>query len=246
MSARPLADLIGAHAGRPAFVMGGGESLPADLERAPRDCIYISANQHGCILRACDYIVAIDLFGARKLKMPDGSERTLRSFGVPVISVRREDADIRIFEKPTANSGASGAWVAWAFGCAPILIGGMDCYTGGTYFHDRKAVSTGKAVPLSGHKGRWETMLKVAPGAMIRAMSGPLIGLFPAYDPTEPVQLQTLPDQIKGTRGTVLRLTKRVAVGHSEFGPGECELSEGELRAAYRASAVEKPVRRAA
>lgn len=245
MNARPLADLIHAHAGRPALIMGGGDTLPADLARAPENCLFISANQHGCILRACDYIVSIDIFDGRKLKMPDGTERTLRSFGVPIISVRREDADIRLFEKPTANSGATAAWVAWVMGCAPILLGGMSCYIGGTYFHDPKAVSTGKAIQLSGHMGRWRKVIEVAPDGMFRAMSGPLTELFPVYDPAEPVRQHARPASIKGTAGKIVTLNKRITIGRMPVGPGEVELSDGELRYAHRHKAVE-PARRAA
>jgi hypothetical protein len=173
--------------------------------------------------------------------MPDGSERTLRSFGVPIISVRREDADIRIFEKPTANSGVTAAWAAWVMGCAPIITGGMTCYTGGTYFHDAKAVSSGCAIHLTQHLGRWSKLKEVAPDGMFRAMSGPLIGLFPAYDPSEPVRQPACPSGIKGTRGTIVRLTKSIPLGHCHAGPGEVELSDGELRRAHRENAIEKP-----
>lgn len=243
---RPLADLIHAHAGRPAFVMGGGDSLPKDLERAPRDCVYISANQHGCFLRTCDYIVAIDSWFKKDFKTPQGTTMRMRDFGVPVISVRREDADIRMFEKPTSNSGVSAAWVAWVMGCAPILIGGMDCYTGGTYFHDPKAQSSGRSVHLTQHLGRWAKLPQVAPDGMFRVMSGPLVGLFPAYDPAEAVRSPARPSAIKGTRGTVVRLNKRILLGHAQVGPGEYELSDGELRRAYLEKAIEKPQRAAA
>lgn len=245
MSARPLADLIHAHAGRPALVMGGGESLPADLARAPEGCLLISANQHGCILRTCDYIVSIDIFEGRKLKMPDGSERTLRSFGVPIISVRREDADIRLFEKPTANSGATAAWVAWVMGCSPILLAGMNCYIGGTYFYDAKAISTGKAIMLSGHLGRWQKLKAAAPDGMFRVMSGPLKELFPVFDPAEPVRQHARPAAIKGTSGVTVSLSKRLTIGRMAVGPGQVELSDGELRYAHRHKAVES-ARRAA
>lgn len=249
MNVRPLSDFIDIHRGRAALVMGGGPSMPAQLGREPEGSVYISANQHGCLLRPCDYIVALDHWGPkRRFRHPDGRELLLHELGAPVISVKREDAQIRIFEKPTANSGVVAAWVAWVMGCAPILLGGMDCYASGTYFHDAKALSSGTAVHVEGHLSRWQKLLQWAPDGMFRALGGPLTQLFREYDPAEPVEpIAARTGPLPGTAGHRIVLTKSIFLGRVRVPSGvELEMSAGELRAAHREHAVAKPQKVAA
>lgn len=251
MNARPLAEFIHAHAGRPALVIGGGASAPANAVRAPADAIVFSANQHGCILRAgkCDYIVACDEFGTRDQKRFDygGRKVTLRDFGVPIVSPRRIDADIMMFKIPIHETGPTAGWVAWLMGCAPILLTGMDCYVGGTYFHNPKALSTGTHVPESTHVGRWHELKQKAPDGMFRILGcPPLKGVFPEYNPSERVTMPARPLVVPEASGKRVRLQKDLHVGVQLPGGLEVELSEGELRRARVEGALAREAKRRA
>jgi hypothetical protein len=186
MISHPFSELAGAYSGRPAMVCGGAPCLVEDVKHAPADAMFLSANEHGCILRPCDFIVCCD-----------NIETKLRPYGIPIIA-KRKWADYRIFEKPVQNSGALAAWVAWALGCAPILVGGVEFYQGGTYHHDHSAKSSGKRVPLSHHLTMWRALLPAAPGAMIRPVSGPLTQIFPIYDSAEPICAPVPINEIRG------------------------------------------------
>lgn len=185
-----LRDLILAHAGRVAVVMGGGPSLPAQVKGLPDDCLWLSANEHGAKLRRCDYIVCID----------DIADK-VKPCGVPIISAQPW-ADVRLMERPAyPYTGMYACWVAWLLGCRLVLLGGMDLYAGPTYWHDGEAHSTAKARPYSGHLEQWRRVRLPVP---IRALGGPLIDVFGRYDPNEavpyvPADLQVLRSAASGT-----------------------------------------------
>lgn len=181
---RLMRELIHAHAGRPAVIVGGGESVQEQLLRCPDTAIHISANQHGCLARACDYIFCADAIEDKVFTRSDKSLYTLRVFGVPIISPR-PSADYWLFDQTLASSGVMAAWCAWVMGCAPIILVGMDCYQGGTYWHDKSALSSGRGIPLHRHIARWTALLNQAPGGQFRSMGGPLVGLMRLYDTHE-------------------------------------------------------------
>lgn len=160
-----------------------------DAERAPEDCVKISANQHGCLWKKCDFIVSIDNLARRPLEREDKSTYLLRDFNTPIISPRRDLATYRMFKQPTSSSGVSAAWCAWVMGCAPILLAGMSLYKEGkkaVYWHNKEAKSSGVLIPITNHFNRWEMMVREAGMIQLRVMSGPLLERYPAYDPNEP------------------------------------------------------------
>lgn len=171
----PISEHLCAHLGRTAVVCGGGPSLPAHLEQAPRDALYIAANGHLLKLRSADYIVCVDPL-----------EKQLRPLGVPLVSPRIW-ADIRVFAEPVASAGVSAAWVAWLLGCSPIVLAGMDCYTAApgekreTYFHSPRAVSTGLGQTLADHLHKWAKLFEIAPGARVSTLGGPTTARFATY-----------------------------------------------------------------
>lgn len=228
-----LSDLRGLHAGRPALVMGGGESLPKQAARAPEGCVYISANQHGCLLRACDYIVVCDDKPRAQFIGAGGQMVTIKSFGVPVISPRPSIAEYLMPKAPHNNSGVTAAWAAWVLGCAPILLAGMDCYRGAVYWHAPKAQSTGQHLQLSNHLVKWRTLASKFPQMMLRSMGGPLADVFPAYDPAEPVTgAPPGPDEFDAHKVMIVRAWRR-------FRPGQIvELTKAELAEAKRFRAI--------
>jgi hypothetical protein len=161
---RTVRELVHAHIGRPAVVLGGGVSLPKEIGNCPGkdEAVYLSANQHGAMLIECDYIVAHDKI-----------EEKIRPFGKPVVS-RHMWADYRIMGSIVASTGVETAWVARLMGCAPIYIAGMDCFAGGgTYFHDPSADNIGFSLAVEEHLRRWQTTLTKYP-AEYCPIGGPL------------------------------------------------------------------------
>jgi hypothetical protein len=228
---RALSDLIHAHAGRPGMAMGGGVSLPANVAAAPANTVFASANQHGAFLRRCDYIICCDDFSVKRFKHPDGRMVHLRDLGTPIISPRRGVADFWMTKAPINNSGITAAWVLWAMGCAPILLAGMDCFLGGTYFYDARAKSTGTHLALPHHLHKWQKLKAMLPTAPLRSMGGPLETLFPAYDPVEVFAPPADRAQVgRAVRGIMVRVLKTWPIGRVPLVPGlMVEVSENEL-----------------
>lgn len=233
---RPFSELIHTQIGRPGVAMGGGVSLPEQAARAPAGAVFVSANQHGCFLRPCDYIVACDDLSVRGFKHPDGRTVRIRDLATKIISSRRSMADYHVVNTPVNNSGMVAAWALWAMGCAPVLLAGMDCFQGGTYFHDRGGKSSGTHLQLVHHLNKWRKLRAAIPAAPLRSLGGPLLELFPAYDPAElfpaPIDRGEVERQVRGIRAKVLRAWP---MGHRPFAAGEeVELTQGELELGLR------------
>lgn len=206
---KTISDLIRAHVGRPAVVMGGAPSLPRDLDAlrawsegaAP---IHLSANDHAFKLPApVDYIVACD-----------NIEERLRVHGRPIIGPRHW-ADYRVLHQVVSNSAALACVVAWAMGCSPIVVTGVELYEGGTYFHDPNAHSVGKSAKVPQHLRRWRKLVESYVGVFVRPVSGPLLTLFPAFEPREvvmPADRASLIHSIIG--GSRVEITRDVADWH--------------------------------
>lgn len=194
-----LTKLVHAHWGRPAVVMGGGPTLPDDMAKCPQGALLISANEHGCKLTKCDYIVCCDEI-----------EKKVRPYNTPIIGTKLW-ADYRVFEKVVPNSGALACMVAWVMGCAPIIIAGCTLYQGATYWHSHGATSTGQLLTLDRHLARWSRLRDLFPNAMFRVTGGPLEALFPLYSDVEivhPIDPQhVMRDAVQGVRVTLARDT---------------------------------------
>lgn len=178
-------ELIHAHAGRPAFVLGGGPSLPKDFKQCPKGAVLISGNYHGCIMTRCDYVVSIEHM--------DETHAKLREYETPIVSPHR-DADYRIDYESVRTSGMEAARTAWILGCAPIVLGGMDLYQGAVeHFHRPERKHTYGRDGPGPHQPRklpkqldaWRAMRDRLVGSMFRVVSGPLSEVFPRYRPHE-------------------------------------------------------------
>lgn len=177
-------ELVHAHIGRAAVVMGGGPSLAKDIDRCPIGALYLSANDHGAKLlaerfdRRCDFLVALD----------DIRDR-LVPWRAPIVG-RYFWADYRILKfrlrNGLQNSAMAAAWLARLMGCAPIIIAGVDCYDGGAYWHAPKAESNGFTSTPKQHKASWREFVGLYP-AMYRVFGGALHGVAVErlYDATE-------------------------------------------------------------
>lgn len=200
------------HAGRPIVAMGGGPSLPADVARIRDAACWISANEHGAKLRPVDYLVCCDDIH-QALGVP--MQQHLGRFGVPIIG-RPQWCDYRFHD--IDYSGNSGMWAilaGWILGGAPVIAAGFDCYQqGGTYFHDRRAVSSSNGRELSDFMRRFESLREIVGADAVRVVSGPLLELWPQYDPGEVFPDYVVPDLLQSLRecGEVLVRFRRSAM----------------------------------
>lgn len=177
---RTLSDLVHAHVGRPAIVLGGAPCWPEDYERVRAwpdsvRAVVLAANDHAFRRPIeVDYIVACDNHMRERLVI----------YRRPIISPRHW-ADYRVLHQVVSNSAALAAVAAWVMGCAPIIVCGVELYAGDTYAHDPKAPSVGKTISVPQHLRRWEKLTAATPGAQIRPVDGPLLALWPRWDPLE-------------------------------------------------------------
>lgn len=238
-----LSELALAFAGRPALILGGGESLPAQAALAPANAVKFSANQHGALLMPCDFIVSCDDLAHKELERPrsmGGGVFRILDLKVPIISTRRSISTYFIPKHPINNSGCTAAWVAWALGCAPILLAGMDCFLGATYWHNAKADSTGKYVPFSHHYGNWLRLQELTPRAMYRSLGGPLADAFPAYNPEEEPVVATMEEVLPHISGKRVRILHHWPWGPKPWEPGQIvELNQGEFEVGTRKQKVQ-------
>lgn len=159
------APLLHAHRGRAAVIVGGGDSIKTSLPKCPADAIYIGVNDHGLrylkdhpeLGRRIELVVACDKIEERAradIGLP-GMKRDRQPWGLPVVS-RHCWGDYRLLKMPGTCSGMAAAWVARFMGCAPVILTGMDLYSGGRAYHDApKAKSSGFHVTDLEHLSRW-------------------------------------------------------------------------------------------
>jgi hypothetical protein len=170
-------DLRELHAGRPGGVLGGGPSLPGDLERLPEGCILISVNQHALRLVTADYLVFLD-DPRRSLEVQD----VLREFQGVQVSRRRGWGNVQLGgECPRwlgQYSGHVAAWLADWLGCDPVLLCGMDLYQGKDEYFYRPGQHRRRPGLEEALKG-WKKLKDVTPHPeRMRAVSGPLVEVF--------------------------------------------------------------------
>lgn len=186
----PFSHICGKYAGQPIVVMGGAPCLPADIEQIkhPIAC-WISANDHGYLLRGADYIVSVDqIHQGAQMRM----DAYMRQKGVTAPMITRWDhADYLLpTDIPAATQGNSGiraVWIAQMLGAWPVIITGMEFWRGGMYWEDPREPNH-----LHQNKGsdeyrdqNIETLLRNCDPEGIRVVSGVLEGAFKAYDPNE-------------------------------------------------------------
>lgn len=175
-----LSTLKDKYAGRPAAVLGGGPSLPADLERVPKDALLIAVNYHAFYYCEPKYMVYNDTPETNPLQ----------------VQAVREHRAIHVSPEPTSDvvfdvdvwtghfSSNTAAWFALWLGCDPVILCGMDCYQGEV---KHCAPSTYHSpmfeMPLDFYTRPWtEEGVNLLPHVeRMRVMSGPLVNIFGAY-----------------------------------------------------------------
>lgn len=168
------------YAGRAAAVLGGGPSLPDDLKRLPEGCLLIAVNHHAQRLVKPDFMVYNDHFEHLEAQL---QEAVLRG---DVTRVSPEPSSDIEFDVPVWTgfySSNTATWFALWLGCDPVILCGMDLYQGErAYFHEYEDLPHFH-LPLEHHIRPWiEEAKNLLPGwQRVRAMSGPLVGIFGAY-----------------------------------------------------------------
>ncbi len=154
-----------------------------------------SVNHHGALLGVAE-LAGADLLAIRRAAGDPFPERVQADYmvhkdvlarfwpvGLPVPPVcvsQRSDAALVIVDPPTVSlSSMLAAWVAYELGCCPIVLCGMDCYDGGTYWHEPDAKSNGNILTTAAHVERWRVQMgPVVPASFLRAASGPLVAVY--------------------------------------------------------------------
>jgi hypothetical protein len=206
---RTIRELVHAHVGRPAVVMGGGASLLPTLDQVPNPaaCIYISANDHGArALRArarsgevLAYVVCLDKIEDRCRREQRKDGRWGAPWNVPLISPHMF-GDYRVLGNRFMLTGITSAWLARLMGCDPIYLAGMDNYVGPTYFDNPTAHSTGRYSQPREHLQKWAAMFRHYPANYI-AGGQELRKYLPGMDhvaPPSPVPADRLQSEILG------------------------------------------------
>jgi hypothetical protein len=166
----------------PAAILGGGPSLVEDLKRLPAGCVLFSVNDHA--LHHCEphFLVHMD----NDFEKCTDLKHALDTFKGLVISPF-SNSDIAL---PTGwwdggFSSTLATWFALWRGYNPVILCGMDCYQGEVkYCHERPGFYHPVFdFPLENHLRAWRLAFKHCPHPeRIRAMSGPLVQIFGAYD----------------------------------------------------------------
>ncbi len=194
--------LIDRHHGKLAVIVGGGPSAPSDLKKIPgvAQAVIISANVHAFKLRLKpEYIWCKDHLRIQpgyldKGRVREYMESELRPYGVPIVGPNFW-CDYRAIDWPLTqfNSGQQALAFACMLGCSPIVPIGMDCFQGGTYWHDKEAPN----VSLGRKSGYWNSRIQklraALPGAPIRGISGLVMEHFGRYYPDRPLAPGPLP-----------------------------------------------------
>lgn len=213
MDSRPIPKLASVLAntlaGKPALVIGGGPSVATDLPRIPgwQEMYQISANDHGFRVEGArpqlivckDHSMKIPL--ARRNREPKRyMEPILREYGVPIAS-RQHWADYRMaaWRANGGNSGMLAISVAVMMGAAPVIVVGIDCYQGATYFHAAAEDNVSLGRPLSYWERRLTSFRDKLKGSYVRALSGPVARTFGTYHPGEQASYH-MPDVFKRYR----------------------------------------------
>ena len=203
---RSFGELVMKHKGARICVMGGGPNLSDDIAKVDAD-IWISANQHGAKLRPVDYVVAMDnLHTVHKTPMLG----VIREFTDAPIIGPWHWCDYGITNYPLAPrlifTGIVAHWIAGMMGAHPVILAGYDCYGG-------------KHRTFSNHKEYVPFMR-----CKVRAVSGPLLAVWPAYDSSEKFTEYTPPegfsDSIESEHGVTVKVVKPVPIRGIEYPVG--------------------------
>lgn len=169
------------YVGRTAAVLGGGPSLPGDMERLPNGCLLIAVNHHARLLCQPDYMVYNDTPDTDPLLKEAVKAKDVTLVSPDPTSDIKFDTDVWT----GFYSSNTAAWFALWMGCDPVILCGMDCYQGDNkYFHDYSHDVPSFHYPLDDHLRPWieDGHRRLPHVERLRVMSGPLARVFPLYE----------------------------------------------------------------
>ncbi len=168
-----VAELQGRFAGRPVALLGGGPSLPTDIDKISHlNPVLIGINHHAHLHGyPCDCIVFFDA--------PAGTnELAAAAQTAPLVVTPHGNHATHMLDVPYINHGMTaglGVWLADYMGADSIWLCGMDCYTGQMkHFH---STEINQGFDLAGQVACWERITEHT-RAPIKAISGPLVDVF--------------------------------------------------------------------
>lgn len=167
-----------------AAVLGGGPSLPSDLKKLPEVCALISVNDHALHHCAPDFLVHMD----NDFEKCPELKRALDRYQGTIVSPF-ENSHVTLPKGQWWDGGFTSTlatWFALWSGFNPVILCGMDCYQGEVkYCHPRDGFYHPVFdYPLENHLRAWRLAWKKCPHPeRIKAMSGPLVEVFGAYEP---------------------------------------------------------------
>lgn len=224
-----FAELAGRHEGQAAVVVGGGPTAMQYRDQWPDDALIIGIKEHALIAGwEQDYLVAVDNAYHNELKpLLESLERNPKSLErKPKLISQYGWADYQLGTYYAAsNSGIVGAWCAHVMGCYPVILTGMDLFSGSQdYFHDQAKSSNGRKHPTKYWLMKWRelTMQDTAKGIALRVLGdGPLCELFPQYNPRETVTRCEPLTPVMDIRGVHVEFGHNIAVRGIPYRIGE-------------------------
>lgn len=182
MNQLKMSSLKDRYAGKAAAVLGGGPSLPADMALLPKKVLLIAVNHHAFHLCRPHFMVYND-----EPKTDTGLTKAVREHEAVLISPEpTSDIDFDVEVWTGFYSSNTAAWFALWLGCDPVILCGMDLYQGEKkYFHAYEHDVPCFHYPLDHHLRPWveEGRVKLPHVERLKAMSGPLAGVFGKYEP---------------------------------------------------------------
>lgn len=166
--------------GVPAAVLGGGPSLPEDMQKLPKDCLMIAVNYHALYYCKPDFMVYNDVPSTNPLM-----EKAVAEHRVTLVSPEpTSDVEFDVDVWTGFFSSNTAAWFALWLGCDPVILCGMDCYQGPVkHCPPSDYHSEMFDMPLDFYTRPWtEEGLHRLPGVeKVKVMSGPLMDVFGAF-----------------------------------------------------------------
>lgn len=159
------------HAGATAAILGGGPSLPADLDQVPADAILYACNHHAEPLVVSHYAVWLD---------KNGHHRLMDTPSVTISPRPEAEVDCGGLIAERDLTGPVAARIAEFMGCARILLAGMDLYQGAQpYWHPTDRMPSGYGRRLDANVAAWRRhAARMRDASRLVAISGPLVEIF--------------------------------------------------------------------
>jgi uncharacterized Rossmann fold enzyme len=170
------------YTGRPAAILGGGPSLPADIKKIPSSAATFGCNDHALHIGILPWYMVVNDDPACKPHLLKAMMIYKKNGKVISPNIQHTDIDLSGVDYWHDLTSMTACWIAEYMGCAPIYLCGMDLYQGAAkYCHD-KDDGIAKAIydrTLEQHLAHWrKAFTHLQHPEQLIAVSGPLVELF--------------------------------------------------------------------